>query len=407
MKILQVNVVYDKGSTGKIVRDIHQSLKDYGVDSVVCYGRGTKIKEENIYKTCTETYAHFCKVISMVSGITYGSCLLSTAKLISIIKKEKPDIVHLHCINGNFVNIYSLIKWLKVHNIKTVLTLHAEFMHTGGCAYSKDCNRWSQPGGCTTGKCPRWRAETGSLFYDSTSRMWRKMKDAFDGFNDIQIIGVSDWITNRAAASPILKGHKITTIHNGIDLQNFSPDVKTLDREITKKYGLPDDKKLIIHVTPSFNNPVKGGKYFKELSDSLSEEFQAVVIGSKEKISDKIINIPFVANQVELAALYRKASVMVITSIADNYPTVCIEANCCGTPVVGFDVGGVCEAIGKDIGTVVSPFDVQELKNKVVVWSEQKGKVPIKKLQERLEYCSAHRMVSDYLHLYSKVSKEP
>ena len=51
MKILQINNVYKKGSTGKITYDIHQGLQKSGIDSVVCYGRGQKVKERYVYKT--------------------------------------------------------------------------------------------------------------------------------------------------------------------------------------------------------------------------------------------------------------------------------------------------------------------------------------------------------------------
>ena len=47
MKVLQVNCVYKKGSTGKIVYDIHTGLRKNGIESVVCYGRGQKENEEN------------------------------------------------------------------------------------------------------------------------------------------------------------------------------------------------------------------------------------------------------------------------------------------------------------------------------------------------------------------------
>ena len=47
MKVLQVNCVYKKGSTGKIVYDIHTELKYRVIASIVCYGRGKKINEEN------------------------------------------------------------------------------------------------------------------------------------------------------------------------------------------------------------------------------------------------------------------------------------------------------------------------------------------------------------------------
>ena len=202
MKVLQVNCVYKKGSTGKIVHDIHTELEKRGIESVVCYGRGARIREPHVYKTCPEWYSKLQNLLSRFTGLMYGGCLFSTAKLIRTIKKEKPDIVHLHCINGYFVNIYRLVTWLKRSGIKTVLTLHAEFMHTANCGYALDCEKWKS--GC--GKCPRLRRETKSFLFDRTHASWRKMKKAFEGFGeDLIITSVSPWLMERAQDSPILE----------------------------------------------------------------------------------------------------------------------------------------------------------------------------------------------------------
>ena len=175
MKIMQINCVYKTGSTGKITYDLHKALTERGIESVVCFGRGKKVIEPKVYKTCGEFYAKFNNLLSRITGVMYGGCFFSTNRLFSVIKKEKPDIVHLHCINGYFVNIYRLIGWLEKHNIKTVLTLHAEFMFTANCGYSLDCDKWKT--GC--GDCPRNREETNSFFLDGTARSYKKMKRAF------------------------------------------------------------------------------------------------------------------------------------------------------------------------------------------------------------------------------------
>lgn len=129
--------------------------------------------------------------------------LFSTNRLISVIKKEKPDIVHLQCINGYFVNIYRLINWLKKNNIKTVVTLHAEFMYTANCGHAFECEKWKT--GC--GKCPRLKRETKSLFIDGTAYSWRKMKKAFDGFKNenLVITSVSLWLMERQVQHRYLK----------------------------------------------------------------------------------------------------------------------------------------------------------------------------------------------------------
>lgn len=66
--------MYKTGSTGKITADLHNALKKKGIESVVCYGRGPKINEPNVYKTCSEVYSKFNNLISRFTGIMYGGC---------------------------------------------------------------------------------------------------------------------------------------------------------------------------------------------------------------------------------------------------------------------------------------------------------------------------------------------
>ena len=396
MKILQVNCVYRKGSTGKITADIHQELLRQGVKSVVCYGRGDTLDEPHVYKTCGETYSKVNHSLTYVTGLMYGGLGFSTRKLISIIEKEHPDIVHLQCVNGYFVNIYRLITWLKEHHIKTVVTLHAEFMHTANCGYALDCDRWLT--GC--GHCPRLRQETGSLLRDGTAESWKRMKAAFDGFDTAVVIGVSDWITERAKQSPILGGLPIRRIHNGIRVDNFRPDGSESERAaLREKYAIPAGKRLILHVTPGFSH-VKGGDIFLRLAERLPEDCHAVVVGQGGDFGPRVTAIPFTNDQTELAGLYRMADVMVSTSRSDNYPTVCLEANCCGTPVVGFDVGGVKETIGEGMGETVPPYDEEALLRAVLNWSARKVDIPAETVAARRAYCDRQRMAEDYLALY-------
>ena len=175
MKILQVNNFYKEGSTGKIVYDIQQILDKKGIENLVCYGRGMQHDADNVYRICSNFYAKFNKLLCAIFGLKFGWCNLSTLKLISIINKEKPDVVHLHCINDNVVNIYRILNYLKKKKIRTVLTLHAEFFYTANCGYALDCDKWLS--GC--GNCPRLKQETFSLFFDRTKDSWKKMKKAF------------------------------------------------------------------------------------------------------------------------------------------------------------------------------------------------------------------------------------
>ena len=340
MKIMQINCVYKTGSTGKITYDLHKALTERGIESVVCFGRGKKVIEPKVYKTCGEFYAKFNNLLSRITGVMYGGCFFSTNRLFSVIKKEKPDIVHLHCINGYFVNIYRLIGWLEKHNIKTVLTLHAEFMFTANCGYSLDCDKWKT--GC--GDCPRNREETNSFFLDGTARSYKKMKRAFYGFDDrLTVVSVSPWLMERAKQSPILKDKKHTVVMNGLDTDIFH----IYDTEsIKKKYRITDEK-IIFYAAPYFtDNPnyIKGGNYIIDLAKRLKDEnvriFVAGEYDSGLKVPENIVLLGKIENQRELAEFYSMADVTVITSKKETFSMICAESLCCGTPVAAFKAGG-------------------------------------------------------------------
>lgn len=343
MKVLQINNLYQNGSTGKITYDIHSELLKHGIESVVCYGRGRKINEPHVYKTCGELYSKINHFFTRLTGLMYGGCFFSTNKLIRVIKKEKPDVVHLQCLNGYFVNIYRLVSWLKKQKIKTVLTLHAEFMYTANCGHALDCEKWKS--GC--GKCPRRKRETGSLLLDATHKSWRKMKKAFDGFDDDLIItSVSPWLMERAKLSPILIDKRHEVVLNGVNTEIFHYYGVSVAENLKRELGIPDDKKIIFHATPGFNNDknhIKGGYYVLKLAEQMkNENVVFIVAGEYEKelnVSDNIILLGKVSNQTRLAELYSMADITLLTSRKETFSMVTAESLCCGTPIVGFRAG--------------------------------------------------------------------
>ena len=361
MKILQVNCVYKKGSTGKITYDIHSELLKRGIESVVCYGRGDKINEPHVYKTCREGYSKINHLLSEFTGVMYGGCFFSTNKLIKIIKKEKPDVVHLQCINGYFVNIYRLVSWLKKHDIKTVLTLHAEFVYTANCGHALDCDKWQT--GC--GHCPRLKQETKSFLVDGTHKSWQKMKKAFDGFNDnLVVTSVSPWLMERAKLSPILNDKKHEVILNGVNTDIFHFYDTS---ELRSQMGL-NGVKVIFHATPSFDdniNNIKGGYYVLNLAEKmLNENVKFVVAGNHPdglKVPSNVILLGKVSDQEQLAKYYSMADVTLLTSKKETFSMVTAESLCCGTPVVGFKAGAPEQIAIPEYSSFVDFGDLESL----------------------------------------------
>lgn len=395
MKVLQINCVYKRGSTGKIVYDLHNNLLNEGHESVVLYGRGKRIQEPNVYKVSTELEGKIHSVFSRALGVDSGFSPIATANTFRIIKKEKPDVVHLHCLNGHFVNVYRLVKFLKRNHIKTVLTLHAEIMHTAGCEHAMDCEKWMTE--CYA--CPKIEGFLSKFFRDDARHCYRLMRDAFEGFENLTVVGVSDWITERAKKSPIFADAKFTTVHNGINTDIFQPRDFT---SLKEKLNIPEGKKIILHVTPNFEHPIKGGKYVLELA-KMMPEYQFIIVGFngvKDVLPTNVLPVAHTQDQIELAQYYSMADCCVITSLRETFPTVCLEAAACGTPMVGFTSGGIAESIPSKTGETVTPYSVKEMRDAILKWANQT--VEDEHLSEiRLELCESY-MLYKHLNLYTK-----
>lgn len=403
MKVLQVNSVYHKGSTGKIVYDIHTELQKRGFDAIVCYGRGKVINEPNVYKVCTEWYSKLNNLWSRITGVMYGGLHCSTKKLIRIIEQEKPDIVHLHCINGYFVNIYKIVKYLNEKRIKTVLSLHAEFMHTANCGHAFECERWKT--GC--GHCPRFKQETKSLFIDGTHRSWMMMKKAFDGFgHNIIITSVSAWLMNRAKQSPILSDLEHCVVLNGLNTDVFRYYKHEEEREKYKK----GHKGIIFHATPFLSsnpNHIKGGYYVIELA-KMMPEYHFLIAGNYDSSIDVPPNVTLLgrlADQETLAKFYSMSDVTVLTSKKETFSMVTAESLCCGTPVVGFKAGAPETISIMEYSKFVEYGNMKALKESLqyilaVEWNKQIISVKAK-------YCYDSKVMTDgYVKVYSKLLRD-
>lgn len=339
MKVLQVNCVYNYGSTGKITHDIHKYLLSQDIASVVCYGRGEKTTEPGVYKICSEFYGKVNNLLSRIRGTMYGGCGLSTYRLVRMIERERPDVVHLQCINGYFVNVYRLLSWLKDNGIRTVLTLHAEFMYTANCGHALDCEKWRS--GC--GKCPHMRRETGSWFRDGTALSYRLMKSAFAGFENLTVVSVSPWLRQRAEESPILGGKEHRMILNGIDTDVFT---YRPDPTLRKKHGITEEK-IVFHATAMFSSEadhLKGGYFLLEAAKGMQDLSVRFLVAGKyrvsEKVPDNVTLLGEIKDQILLAEYYSMADLTLLTSKKETFSMVCAESLCCGTPVVGFEAGG-------------------------------------------------------------------
>ncbi len=395
MKVLQINCVYKEGSTGKITQDIHEHLLNIGEQSVVICGRRAPKNNDTVYAVVSELRGKINHLFAKISGVLYGGCFFSTEKIKRLINKEKPDIVHLQCINGYFCNIFRLLEFLKKIGVPTVLTLHAEFMYTANCSHAGDCEQWKT--GCR--KCPVRKTALHSWFFDRTSYSWKRMHSIYKDWDNLHVVACSKWISERASQSGEIAHRKIHVIHNGIDNNTIFYPYPNARSYISEKYHLPKDKKYILYVSPGLST-LKGFDLFLELVKKCeNDELHFLLVGGEYTGSEKNLTaIGKVLDRDLLAKIYSSADALVVCSRNDNYPTVCLEAISCGTSVVGFDVGGVSETICKDMGAVVPYGDIDALREKLLEVVQNKlSEITVD--NARISH-SKDRMVQEYMNLY-------
>ena len=396
------------GSTGKIIEDIAINCKEINWDTVLCVPLPEKKMEFKTYKTSFKHEQGIYKRLCYLTGLQYGFAPISTFKIIKIIKKEKPDVVHIHSANCYMVNIYKLLGYLKRNSISTVVTNHAEFFYTGSCAHANECQQWIN--GCK--KCGDMYNATRSKVFDTTPLAWKKMRRAFAQFSNIQIVSVSEWVNSRAKLSMILGSLPNMTIRNGVNTGFYNYRQNYHEK---RNYNIPEGYKVILHVTAYFSmieNHPKGGDYVLKLARALENDKIIVLVVGKYSVltGDIPSNIRFIGEVVDqsvLAGLYSIADVTVISSVRETYSMPVAESLCCGTPVVGFCSGGPETIAMKEFSKFVNYGDMKAYEEAIRSLIDLKKEVSPYNISRRaMEEYSSAIMAQQYIKVYDRLANE-
>ena len=358
MKVIHINA-HGKFSTGNIASGL---AKETGEGSKLFYTRD-RVSPELGIKFFTKTGFYLDLFLTRLTGRDGIWSFGNTRRILRALKKEKPDLIHLHNLHGFYINYKMLFSFLKKNDIKVVWTLHDTWAFTGHCAHFDyvGCQKWQS--GC--GSCPlNKQTYLKSWFFDRSRANFKSKKKSFTGLKDLTIVTPSAWLKDLVGES-FLKKYKVQVIHNGIPTELFSRRL-----EKPKSFLLPEDKKIVLAVASSWDE-MKGFSDLVALSKKLPKEYQLVMVGLKEwqkeaLAGENILAITKTENREELADLYAKANVFVNTTYQDTFPTVNLEALCSGTPVITYATGGSVETVNETNGRVVSKGDVDALTKEIL-----------------------------------------
>jgi len=186
----------------------------------------------------------------------------------------------------------------------------------------------------------------------------------------VTIITPSKWLADLVRQSYLGK-YEIKVVNNTINTDVFRPVIS----DIRIRWGIKD-KFIVLGVSSNWSYR-KGLPDFVRLLSDLNDAFAVVIVGLDEKQIKKIQNsakIKFVgikrtSSRQELAEIYSTADVFFNPTIEDNYPTVNLEAEACGTPVITYDTGGCRETIKRSDSKAVKNYEegLEEIKKKFLL----------------------------------------
>lgn len=360
MKVFQINTVYASGSTGRIVADLKHILEHAGEKCFVAYGRGHNDERNTC---CVSSKIDLCwhAFFTRITDHTGCYSVCATKRMIGLIKKMQPDIIHLHNIHGYYLNIEILFRFLKQYGRPVIWTFHDCWPFTGHCVHFEKygnyelCNKWKRQ--CEN--CDRI-SEYPKSITDGSKQNYVHKKRVFTEYGNVTIVTVSDWLKQLVNESFLAK-FPVYTIYNGIDLKIFR---QCNAEELRIKYNL-GKKKVVLGVANTWSG-LKGMPDFIQLAGLLDHtEYQIALLGvddkTKTNIPNTILALPRTERMEELVQWYNVAEVYFNASRAETFGMTVIEALACGTPVVSYNICAMKEILDASCGFLVEKTgDVKE-----------------------------------------------
>ncbi|UPW20064.1 glycosyltransferase [Agarivorans sp. TSD2052] len=275
---------------------------------------------------------------------TYFSCSLVTLDDEVIAEICASDVINLHWIE-KFISPDTLTK-LANSGKPIVWTLHDERPFTGGCHYTNGCYEFSTN---TCRNCIQLKDNSHRLAHKVLKDKITALKNA-----DLTIVTPSKWLGEQAKKSELFGKHRVEVIPNSLEIDIYKPTDKTLAK---KQLGIDPSEFVILFGAQSakekrkgFDELVKATEYFDKMRQELSARPVRILTFGEAAVEDWEISTPIqslgtISEDEKLALVYSAADVFVIPSKEDNLPNTILESMACGTPVIGFNIGGVGDLV--------------------------------------------------------------
>jgi glycosyltransferase involved in cell wall biosynthesis len=250
------------------------------------------------------------------------------------------DLVNLHWV-ADFLDYHTLPQLTA--RAPVVWTFHDMNAFTGGCHYSGTCERYM----AQCGACPQLKSSSGES--DVTRRILNRKQRVFARISPdrFTIVCPSRWLARESGRSTLCQRFDTHVIPNGVDPLDYHPVERT---EARRRFNLPVKARIVLFVAEQITDLRKGFRFLLKAIDSIRAIPGLLLVtlgrGDTSFLTGPLFRHLGQINDIEsMRSAYSAADVFAIPSLQDNLPNTVLESMACGTPVAGFDAGGVGEAV--------------------------------------------------------------
>jgi glycosyltransferase involved in cell wall biosynthesis len=304
-------------------------------------------------------------------------------KLYSLMRKERPHIVHTHTAKAGFLGRVAA----RLAGVPIVVhTFHGHVLH--------------------------------GYYGPVKNELLRRVERSLAWVTD-RLVTVSEQVKNELVGYGIAKAEKITVVPLGFDLEPFL-NSHTQRGEFRREIGLGADIKLVGIVGRLFH--IKNHALFLEAASRIYAQepgarFVIVGDGVLRPVLERQARDLGIADQVlftgwrhDLSRIYADLHVLVVSSDNEGTPVSAIEAMASGCPVVATRVGGLPDLIDDHrTGRLVPPRNAEALASAIVdllrspETMRELGQNARESVRQRF---TVKRLIGDMDHLYSQLLEE-
>jgi len=312
------------------------------------------------------------------------------------------DLVHLHWVAG-FLDYTAFFSALSPAT-PVVWTLHDMNPFTGGCHYDEECGKFT----AACGACPQLSSKVEN---DLSHQIWERKRKALAKIpaHRIKIVADSHWLASEAKRSSAFAGLPVTAIHYGLDVEVFAPRDRLAARSVL---GIPADAPVVLFGADHLDVQRKGFAFLIQALADLPDDAAPFLLSMGRGVPllpDRFqhLHLGYVSGDRFLSIVYSAADVFAIPSLQEAFGQTALESMACGTPVVGFDVGGIREVVEDGVtGLLVPVGDSRALRDaisKILNNDSLRERLAQNARRVAMQEYSLETQARRYLDLYSRL----